>query len=60
MIAACGISPFPMLSHAVRKLGLETNPRNHLLVHGVGVNTAGQIASVMSGEVKLLLVPMFS
>jgi len=59
MIGACGISAFPMSSRVVQKLGLEANPYNHLLMHAVGANTAGQIASVVAGGVMLMLVPMF-
>ena len=58
MIGACGISAFPMSSRVVQKLGLEANPYNHLLMHAVGANTAGQIASVVAGGVMLMLVPM--
>jgi sodium ion-translocating decarboxylase beta subunit len=60
MIGACGISAFPMSSRVVQKLGLEANPYNHLLMHAVGANTAGQIASVVAGGVMLMLVPMVS
>jgi oxaloacetate decarboxylase beta subunit len=60
MIGACGISAFPMSSRVVQKLGLEANPYNHLLMHAVGANTAGQIASVVAGGVILMLVPMVS
>jgi len=60
MIGACSISAFPKSSRVVQKLGLEANPHNHLLMHGVGANTAGQIASVLAGGVMLMLVPMFS
>ena len=56
MIGACGISAFPMSSRVVQKLGLEANPYNHLLMHAVGANTAGQIASVVAGGVMLMLV----
>jgi sodium ion-translocating decarboxylase beta subunit len=60
MIGACGISAFPMSSRVVQKLGLEANPYNHLLMHAVGANTAGQIASVVAGGVMLMLVPRVS
>jgi len=60
MIGACGISAFPMSSRVVQKLGLEANPYNHLLMHAVGANTAGQIASVVAGGAMLMLVPLFS
>jgi len=56
MIGACGISAFPMSSRVVQNLGLEANPYNHLLMHALGANTAGQIASVVAGGAMLLLV----
>ncbi len=59
MIGACGISAFPMASRVVQKLGLEANPKNHLLMHAAGANTAGQIASVVAGGAVLMLVPLF-
>ena len=60
MIGACGISAFPMSSRVVQKLGLEADPYNHLLMHAVGANVAGQIASVVAGGAMLMLVPLFS
>jgi oxaloacetate decarboxylase beta subunit len=59
MIGGCGISAFPMSARVVQKMGLEANPKNHLLMHALGVNTAGQLASVVAGGAVLLLVPMF-
>jgi oxaloacetate decarboxylase beta subunit len=41
-------------------MGLQENPHNHLLMHAVGANTAGQIASVVAGGAMLMLVPLFS
>jgi len=60
MIGACGISAFPMSSRVVQKLGLEADPYNHLLMHAVGANVAGQIASVVAGGAMLTLVPLFA
>ncbi len=60
MTGTCSISAFPMSSGVAQELGLQAGPHNHLLTHGVGANTARQIASVMAGEAMLLLVPMFS
>jgi oxaloacetate decarboxylase beta subunit len=60
MIGACGISAFPMSSRVVQKLGLEADPYNHLLMHAVGANVAGQIASVVAGGAMLTLIPMFA
>ena len=38
-------------------MGQEADPQNHLLMHAVGANVAGQIASVVAGGVILGLVP---
>ena len=60
LIGAAGISAFPMSARVVQKVGLQANPYNHLLMHAVGANTAGQIASVVAGGAVLMLVPMFA
>ncbi len=57
MIGAAGISAFPMSARVIQKLGLEADPTNHLLMHAVGANVAGQIASVVAGGVILSIVP---
>jgi len=60
LIGAAGISAFPMSARVVQKMGLKENPQNHLLMHAVGANTAGQIASVVAGGAMLMLIPLFS
>ena len=57
MVGAAGISAFPMSARVVQRMGLEEDPQNHLLMHAVGANVAGQIASVVAGGVILGLVP---
>lgn len=57
MVGAAGISAFPMSARVVQKLGLEADNQNHLLMHAVGANVSGQIASVIAGGVILGLVP---
>lgn len=57
MIGAAGISAFPMSARVIQRLGQEADPQNHLLMHAVGANVAGQIASVIAGGVVLGLVP---
>ena len=57
MIGAAGISAFPMSSRVVHKLGLEEDPSNFLLMHTVGINVSGQIASVIAGGLILNFVP---
>lgn len=56
MIGAAGISAFPMSARVVHKMGLEADNQNFLLMHSVGVNVSGQIASVIAGGLILSLV----
>ncbi len=53
MIGAAGISAFPMSGRIVNKMGLEEDPSNFLLMHSIGVNVSGQIASVIAGGLIL-------
>ncbi len=53
MIGAAGISAFPMSGRIVHKMGLEEDPQNFLLMHSIGVNVSGQIASVIAGGMIL-------
>jgi len=57
MVGAAGISAFPMSARVIQRMGQEADPQNHLLMHAVGANVAGQIASVIAGGVILGLVP---
>jgi len=56
MVGACGISAFPMSARVVHKMGLKEDPRNFLLMHAVGANVSGQIASVIAGGLIIALV----
>ena len=53
MIGAAGISAFPMSGRIVHKMGLKEDPQNFLLMHSIGVNVSGQIASVVAGGMIL-------
>ena len=53
MIGASGISAFPMSARVVHKIGLEEDNQNFLLMHSIGVNVSGQIASVIAGGLIL-------
>ena len=55
MIGAAGISAFPMSGRIVHKMGLDEDPQNFLLMHSIGVNVSGQIASVIAGGIILKL-----
>ena len=57
MVGAAGISAFPMSARVIQKLGLEADNQNHLLMHAVGANVSGQIASVLAGGMILNLIP---
>ena len=53
MIGAAGISAFPMSGRVVHKMGLAEDNQNFLLMHSMGVNVSGQIASVIAGGLIL-------
>ena len=59
MIGAAGISAFPMSARVVHKMGLKEDPQNFLLMHTIGVNVSGQIASVIAGGLIMSLVYLF-
>ncbi len=56
MIGAAGISAFPMSARVVHKLGLQEDDQNFLLMHSIGVNVSGQIASVIAGGLIINLL----
>jgi len=56
LIGAAGISAFPMSARVVNRVGLEEDYNNFLLMHAMGANTAGQIASVLAGGIVLALM----
>ena len=53
MVGAAGISAFPMSARIVEKMGIAENNQNHLLMHAVGANVSGQIASAVAGGIIL-------
>ena len=57
MVGGAGISAFPMSARVIQKMALKEDPQNHLLMHAVGANVAGQIGSVLAGGIVLALVP---
>ena len=56
MVGATGISAFPMSARVIHKMGLKEDPQNFLLMHAVGANVSGQIASVIAGGLILCLL----
>jgi len=57
MVGAAGISAFPMSARVIQKLGQKEDSQNFLLMHAVGANVSGQIASVLAGGMILNLIP---
>ncbi|MDF1487299.1 sodium ion-translocating decarboxylase subunit beta [Tessaracoccus caeni] len=56
LIGAAGISAFPMAARVVQKEAQRENFDNFLLMHAMGANAAGQVASVVAGGVLLALM----
>lgn len=59
MIGAAGISAFPMSARVVQKMAQKEKPGNIILMHAVGANVSGQIASVVAGGLIISLVSSF-
>lgn len=59
MIGAAGISAFPMSARVVQKMAQKEEPGNIILMHAVGANVSGQIASVIAGGLVISLVTRF-
>ena len=56
LIGAAGISAFPMAGRLAAKVAQDEDFNNYILMHAMGANTAGQLASVIAGGVLLSLV----
>ena len=56
LVGAAGISAFPMSGRLVQKIAQEEDFTNHVLMHAMGANTAGQLGSVIAGGILLALV----
>ncbi|MFR2211894.1 MAG: sodium ion-translocating decarboxylase subunit beta [[Clostridium] leptum] len=59
MVGGAGISAFPMSARVIQKMALKEDNQNHLLMHAVGANVAGQIGSVVAGGIILSLARTF-
>ncbi len=56
LVGAAGISAFPMSGRLVQRIAQEEDFTNHVLMHAMGANTAGQLGSVIAGGILLALV----
>ena len=59
LIGAAGISAFPMAARVVQQQVTKEDDGNFVLMHAMGANAAGQVASVMAGGVVLALMGTF-
>ena len=53
MVGAAGISAFPMSARVIEKMGIAEDKTNHLLMHAIGANVSGQVASAVAGGIVL-------
>ena len=58
MIGACGISAFPISGRVIAKMALKEDPSNFIIQQAIGVNVAGQVASVVAGGLVMALIPV--
>jgi sodium ion-translocating decarboxylase beta subunit len=56
MIGAAGVSAVPMSARVVQRMGQQANPRNFLLMHAMGPNTAGVIGTAAAAGMFLALL----
>ncbi|MGI5950520.1 MAG: sodium ion-translocating decarboxylase subunit beta [Brooklawnia sp.] len=56
LIGAAGISAFPMAARVVQREVSREDNSNFVLMHAMGANAAGQVASAMAGGVLLALM----
>jgi len=56
LIGSAGISAFPMAARVSHKVGQEENEDNYLIMHAMGVNTGGQIGSVLAASIMLAIL----
>jgi sodium ion-translocating decarboxylase beta subunit len=59
LVGAAAISAFPMSGRLAQKVALEEDNQNFILMHALGANTAGQVASVIAAGVLMALLSPF-
>jgi len=56
LVGAAAFSAFPMSGRLAQKVALEDDNQNFILMHALGANTAGQIASVLAAGILIQLI----
>lgn len=57
LLGGAGVPAVPISARVVQKLGNEANPKNYLLMHALGPNVAGTVASAAAAGIFLGMVP---
>jgi sodium ion-translocating decarboxylase beta subunit len=61
LVGAAAISAFPMSGRLAQQVAWEEDNQNFILMHALGANTAGQVASVIAAGVLMALIfPLIS
>ncbi|NTV35743.1 MAG: sodium ion-translocating decarboxylase subunit beta [Anaerolineaceae bacterium] len=56
LVGAAAISAFPMSGRLAQKVALEDDNQNFILMHALGANAAGQVASVLAAGILIQIV----
>lgn len=56
LVGAAAISAFPMSGRLVQKVALEVDNNNFILMHALGANAAGQVASVLAAGILIQMI----
>ncbi|MBI2818949.1 MAG: sodium ion-translocating decarboxylase subunit beta [Acidobacteria bacterium] len=56
LIGSAGVSAVPMAARVSEVVGVEANPKNHLLMHAMGPNVAGVIGTLVAAGSFLALL----
>ena len=56
LIGSAGVSAVPMAARVSQKVGQKENPSNFLLMHAMGPNVSGVIASAVAAGILLTLL----
>jgi oxaloacetate decarboxylase beta subunit len=56
LIGSAGVSAVPMAARVAEKVGVEADPKNHLLMHAMGPNVAGVIGTAVAAGMFLSLL----
>jgi oxaloacetate decarboxylase beta subunit len=56
LIGSAGVSAVPMAARVSQRVGLEADPKNHLLMHAMGPNVAGVIGTAVAAGMFLSLL----